>query len=136
MERDGYLDNPTYIAGLPATHALRRNENIFGFSMSVASLEVLQFLSMVVAPSGISNPGSQMYHFVTGTLDTTICGCDDGCPYPSFTARGDTSGVSVTGRHALATAAREHRRQLRQSWEYRLLEVRTLGYSILDLLKR
>jgi ThiF family len=120
-ERDGYLDDPTYIAGLPIDHQLRRNENVFGFSMNVAGLEVLQFLSMVIAPSGIANYGAQNYHFVTGDLDIERRGCEDTCLYPTLTARGEGTGIIVTGSHGVAEAAREQRRKLHRSWRYRLL---------------
>ena len=55
LERDGYLDDPTYIKGLPADHGLRRRENVFGFSAMAASMEVMRMLSMVVAPPGMGN---------------------------------------------------------------------------------
>lgn len=120
MERDGYLDDPTYIEGLPTDHQLRRNENVFAFSMNAASLEVLQFLSMVIAPSGIANPGAQMYHFVTGHIDADRQGCDATCLFPSLIAKGEHTGMVVTDRHVVAEAAREHRRLLRRSWRYKL----------------
>jgi hypothetical protein len=52
-----------------------------------ASFEVLQFLSVVIAPSGISDVGSHSYHFVTGGLDTDPEGWHDGCPYSQGAAR-------------------------------------------------
>jgi molybdopterin-synthase adenylyltransferase len=120
-ERDGYLDDPHYIAGLDADHPLRRNENVFGFSLAVASLEVLQLLGMIVAPSGIANHGAQMYHFKTATLDReSQTSCDVGCFFPSVTAKGDRAGVVVTGRHEVAERARAERQTYRRSWRYRL----------------
>jgi molybdopterin-synthase adenylyltransferase len=108
-EREGYLDDPTYIAGLPEDHPIKRNENVFAFSMAASSLEVLQLLSMVIAPLGLSNPGAQMYHFVTANFDTDYQGCEDNCLYPSLVARGDSTGLVVTGRHLAAVRARRGR---------------------------
>src|SRR3954469_13306697 len=50
-ERDGFFDDPDYIDRLPDDHPIKRNENVFAFAMSCASLEMVQFLSMVVAPA-------------------------------------------------------------------------------------
>jgi molybdopterin-synthase adenylyltransferase len=132
-ERDGYVDDPVYIAGLPKDHQLRRNENVFAFSLSTASFEVLQMLSMVVAPLGLSNPGAQMYHFVTGNLDVDRSECSPNCIYCSLVARGDASGIGVTSTHARAIAARQQREQIRKTWRYRLA---TLAERILLLVER
>ena len=69
LERSGLLDDPTYIAQLPKDHFIHRNENVFAFCMNAAGLMQLQFLSLMVQPGGISNPGAQIFHFVTGSLD-------------------------------------------------------------------
>ncbi len=120
-ERDGYLDDPHYISGLDANHPLRRNENVFAFSVSVASLEILQFLAMTVAPAGIANHGAQMYHFKTATLDCeSHLTCNTGCFFPSVTAMGDRAGVKVTGRHAAAERARAKRQAFHKRWRFRL----------------
>jgi molybdopterin/thiamine biosynthesis adenylyltransferase len=124
-DREGYFDDPAYIAGLPPDHVMRRNENVFAFAISAASLEVLQMLMMVVAPLGISNPGEQTYHFVPGILDVTQpLGCKETCLYPDLTAKGDRSGLVVTGRHRQAEKARETSRvaHLSRNWRYRLAD--------------
>ena len=114
LERDGYLDDPVYIAGLPKTSGLRRNENVFAFSLSVASMEVLQALALIVAPSGLSNIGEKLYHFVTGREDEPVLGaCKPTCLYPSLTATGDRAPASWCARHPAAEQAREHRAALR-----------------------
>jgi molybdopterin-synthase adenylyltransferase len=106
-EREGYLDDPQYIKGLPEDHPIKRNENVIAFSFNVGSFEVLQMLSMVVAPLGISDPGQQSYHFVPGIFDTPKFEvCLPNCPYPTFIALGDHAGFTVTGRHKIAE---EHR---------------------------
>jgi hypothetical protein len=131
-EREGYLDNPAYIQRLPEDHPVRRNENVFAFSMATASLQALQALSMVVAPLGIANTGEQMYHFTTGRLDVEQPrGCEDGCPYPQLTARGDRTGLVVTAVHPKAEDARRARASAhktpsgtrRKGWLTRLLRL-------------
>lgn len=120
-ERNGLFDDPVYIAGLPHDHTLKRNENVFAFSLSAASFEVLQFLSLIVAPSGLSNPGAQMYHFVNSCLEThELIACKSGCLYPSYIALGDAAPISVTSRHAAAEKARAERQKSSQAWCVRL----------------
>jgi hypothetical protein len=105
-EREGYFDDPAYIRSLDDGHFIKRKQNVFAFSMSAASFEILQFLSMIVAPFGVSKTGAQLYHFVTGRLDHDFSGCNEGCLFPGVTAKGDLSGLVMTGRHRAAEDAR------------------------------
>jgi hypothetical protein len=127
-EREGHFDDPSYIEGLPEDHPIRRNENVFAFSMGAGSLQVLQALSMIIAPLGISNPGEQMYHFTTGSLDVEPPrGCASTCPYPQLLAHGDCTGMVVTGIHQRAQEARD-RRIAAQSQRGRLTRlIRSIG---------
>jgi hypothetical protein len=122
-EREGYFDDPKYIAGLPVDHPMRRNENVFAFSLSAASFEILQMLMMVVAPRGFANAGEQMYHFVPGLFDEPgFHTCKENCLYPGFIARGESTGLIVTARHIMAEnarALRDNARRLRP-WQFRL----------------
>ncbi len=103
VERDGLLDDPNYIRGLPDDHLLKCRENVFAFSNMAASLELMQMISMVIAPSGMANRGAQIYHFVTGTLDKEEkVACDDRCFLRSVIANGGHAGVSAVGRHQVA----------------------------------
>lgn len=95
LEKDGFLDTPSYIEGLPYLKDMISSENVFPFSTNVASLEVLQFLNMFIAPSAISDIGQQMYHFVTGTLDNDHINCKDNCFFKSIEGKGDNSGISI-----------------------------------------
>ena len=96
MERQGLLDDPHYIESLPTDHFVHRNENVFGFSMHAASMQIMQFLSMVIQPGGISDVGQQAYHFTTGAMDRNEQeGCNDGCLYPSFVGKGDLVPIGV-----------------------------------------
>ena len=110
-EREGYFDRPSYLVGLPAGHAIRRNENVFMFGAAAASLEALQFLSLVVSPGGVSNVGAQMQHITTGRIDLDDAKCEAGCPYssPGFSSRADDLDLEVTGRHDAADHARAAR---------------------------
>jgi hypothetical protein len=107
VERLGHLDDPRYIESLPRDHILRRNENVFSFSLNLASLQMLQMLSLVISPLGIANVGTQNFHFVTGKMDVDFhTGCHDYCPYSSLIALGDSSGIIATGEHPKAEEIR------------------------------
>ena len=69
LEREGLLDDPRYIDGLPGDHPLKARQNVFAFSMSCASLQTLQMLALVLAPLDQPNPGGQLYHFVGGFME-------------------------------------------------------------------
>ena len=90
LERQGLLDDPTYIERLPEDHVLRRNENVFGFALSASGMMICQFLSMVVQPVGIGNPGVQTYHFATGMMDSDLSSaCTAECLYCECMGTGD-----------------------------------------------
>jgi hypothetical protein len=96
IEREGLFDDPSYIEGLPKEHFIHRNENVFGFAMNAAGLLILQFLSLVVQPADISDPGAQIYHFVTGTIDKDRkLGCNQHCLYKEFLGFGDAFPYKV-----------------------------------------
>jgi molybdopterin-synthase adenylyltransferase len=108
LERDGLLDDPSYLAQLDPEHILLRHENVFPFSLNLASLEVLQMTQLVLG--SIPNVGNQNYHYVTGTLDRTDDnGCDVACLYPPLIASGDTQCSTFTG---LDHGAAKHRRKV------------------------
>lgn len=131
VERAGLLDDPSYLAGLPDDHPIKRNENVFPFSMAAAANEVLQLLTAVVAPGGVGDVGAHLYHFATGTLDRHEDGCTPRCPYQSdLLAIGDASELVVTGEHAAAQEVRLSR--LRAGGK---LDIR-LGRAVTDLLWR
>ncbi len=110
-EREGRLDDPTYIEGLPDDHILKSNENIFPFSMNVASLEILKFIRMVVAPLGIADVGGDDYQYVIGRHARDVANCRPGCWFADrYAAQGDDVGFTVTGEHEAAQLARAARR--------------------------
>lgn len=108
VEKNGDLDDPTYIASLDREHPLRASENVLGFSLGAASLEVLQFLLLSVGPLGAGSPGSQNYHFVTGKIDVDSRGCDPDCIFPERVATGEQFH-SGTDDHPAAVRERNTR---------------------------
>ena len=94
-EREGNLDDQKYIDGLPDGHPLKARENVFAFSMSCASLQMLQMLAYVIAPLDQPNPGAQRYHFVGNFMEKPqFKVCHPECFFPTFIAKGDSCGLS------------------------------------------
>ena len=62
------MGNPNYIKGLPKNHFINRGENVFGFSLSLAGMEIQQFLSLILKPRGIYYGPKEM-DFNTGNID-------------------------------------------------------------------
>lgn len=97
-ERQGLLDDPSYIESLPKDHPLKTRENVFPFSMSCASMQMLQALALILAPLNQPNPGAQLYHFVGNITEPPSYGnCHPECQFPRITALGDHCGVAATG---------------------------------------
>jgi len=105
-DRRGDLEDPSYLESLPTDHPARANENVFGFSLGVASLEVLQFLMLAVSPCGLGSPGPQNYHMLTGSVDIGRTDCDEDCSFPDLEATGDSEPAG-TGTHVAAEEARK-----------------------------
>jgi hypothetical protein len=99
LERDGHLDDPTYIENLTAEHPLRVRENVFAFSMGCASMQFNQMLNLVLDPLGQGNSGEQLYHFVGARMESAQFGqCQPECKFPSIVAAGDQCPYIVAGK--------------------------------------
>lgn len=112
MERDGYLDTPHYIAGLPDDHPAKHNENVFAFSLQAAGFQLAQMISMIARPMGLGNAGATMYHLVNNSLETSKDQCQPFCGFPGLVALGDRTGMTFTGTHSAALKARAAREAL------------------------
>ncbi len=113
-EREGYLDRPSYIEGLPDDHPAHRRENVFTFGLAAASLELLQLLSLVVAPGGVGDVGAQRYVASLGRIELDWRSCEPTCLYSGrLAALADDADIRVTGRHEAAEAERAARRARR-----------------------
>jgi len=112
LDISGMLDGPSYIEGLPEDDPVRANQNVFAFGMGAASLEVLQFLSLVVAPCEVADVGNHNDHFVNGRLDVETDSCRPDCHYSArMLAMGDAASPDL-GRHELAEHKRNQPAQL------------------------
>lgn len=134
LERDGSLDDPTYIERLPDEHPLRARQNVFAFSVGAASLGLEQALRAIVAPGGYVDAGAQRHEFKPGTTTLELDGCLSSCPYSGSVATGDSSRTQFdpTGNHEAAAAARERRARASQVPRIRLLRA---ADNLLDRLR-
>lgn len=95
LERKGLLDDSEYINTVDGLRHHLDNQNVFAFSMHLASMMVLQMLALVVKPNGISHHGENLYHFVTGELERKLGeDCLPNCPFSEFTGKGDSNDDS------------------------------------------
>lgn len=99
MEREGLLDDPTYIRGLPEGHRFKVRQNVFAFSLSCARFQLLQMLPLTIAPLEQPNPGAWMYDFVGGFMEQPAFDpCHSECLFPSIIAQGDSCRFPLIGR--------------------------------------
>ncbi|HYW30165.1 MAG TPA: ThiF family adenylyltransferase, partial [Gemmatimonas sp.] len=52
-DRAGLLDDPSYLQGLPASHQYKQNENVYAFSLALASAECLQLAGLAGQVSSV-----------------------------------------------------------------------------------
>jgi molybdopterin/thiamine biosynthesis adenylyltransferase len=106
-ETAGKLDDLSYLKGLPIDHHFKRNENVFPFSMNLASLEVLQLVALVTGAGGIRDFGVQRYRYVPGMLEQLpATTCKPSCDMNGQIGTGDKH-FSLSGRDLAAERARE-----------------------------
>lgn len=88
LDRDGKLDDPDYIKGLPeAEKALLSRRNVFPFGMSVAAHEVIQAIAVLTATSRLGALGPQHYACYPGTMTVDQDqSCEQECEYMEVTA--------------------------------------------------
>lgn len=88
LERDGSLDDPSYVARLGGGRPT--NQNVFPFSANLASLMMLEMLRMVIGASWWPESGGKLhYSYVPGTLQAVAEPCRDHCEVTARTALGD-----------------------------------------------
>lgn len=91
LERQGMLDDPSYMNGLPENHQLKSRENIAPFGFNLASMEVLHFISLVTRLTDSEYYGEQKYRFKHGYLSRNYdIHCTPGCQFQRDIGLGDS----------------------------------------------
>lgn len=108
VERDGCLDDPSYIANLPVDSPLRRRENVAAISGSLMAALIEQFVAFVVRPSGVGDYGPVRRSARRPEAYRVEKECDPHCSYQRDTGIGDAR-LDPTGRHEAAERARRIR---------------------------
>ena len=89
LEREGKLDDPDYIAGLPDEEkAAISRRNVFPFSLSVAAHQVLQMVGLVTGFERVGGAGPQIYDAYPGEMAILPDRCEEDCAYAALTATG------------------------------------------------
>lgn len=87
LDREGKLDDPDYIQGLsPEDRARFSRRNVFPFSLSVASHEVLQLIGLLTGTPRIGGTGAQTYQAYPGEMSVTHHVCRRDCEFEALTA--------------------------------------------------
>jgi len=96
LDRDGKLDDPDYVKGLSAADRERYGRrNVFAFSLSVASHQVLQLVGVVTGNVRIGGDGAQTYHAYPGVMDVeSRPACLDECDIVPLTANAHPNIIS------------------------------------------
>jgi molybdopterin/thiamine biosynthesis adenylyltransferase len=108
LERDGSLEDPSYLTALPYDSPLRSRQNVAIFATAVAASLLQQFVSSVVQPSGCSDPGPLRFSARDHSVVRDTRSCEDDCPYLTSIACGDLR-LDPTGVHLAAERARRGR---------------------------
>ena len=89
LERDGSLDDPTYVRS-PGHADAPRNQNVFPFSANVASFMVIEMVRLMIAEPWWPDTGGKLdYSMIPGRLGSERERCEDACSVNERTALGD-----------------------------------------------
>jgi hypothetical protein len=88
LDRDGKLDDPDYIKGLPeAEKALLARRNVFPFGLAVAAHEVIQAVAIVTGTPRLGGIGPQHYACYPGEMTVEQHQtCEEECEFLAATA--------------------------------------------------
>jgi molybdopterin-synthase adenylyltransferase len=101
LDRQGLLVDPAYIARAGRDIAPAR-QNVATLPSSVSAVLLVQFVSLVVAPGGLGEPGPLRYWLSTHQVEHLDILCRWQCPVESAVAAGDPRQPLI-GSHLFAT---------------------------------
>lgn len=96
VERDGLLDDPSYIQGLPPEER-PSSENILPLSLGLAGQELVQFIHLLAGFKGLDDVGVQAWHYSPPMLESNDQSCIKTCDFAAMTGIGDAMPI-VTGQ--------------------------------------
>ena len=90
IERDGSLDDPSYISNLPASET-PNNQNVFPFSLAVAASMTNMMIRYLIGHEWWPEVQQQDYNFVIGETRIINEKCQGHCEFRQRRARGDSA---------------------------------------------
>jgi molybdopterin-synthase adenylyltransferase len=98
LDQQGLLDSPDYVKGLSKADRERyARRNVFGFSLSVASHEILQLVGLITGNQRIGGAGTQTYHAYPGIMEVSeVNHCKDDCDMAPLLAQAVDLVTSTT----------------------------------------
>jgi hypothetical protein len=107
LEQSGLLDDQNYISGLPKNHFIKKGENVFSFSIGLASLEMNMLLSLALKPRG-QYIGPKEYDFNSCNIDSDFdFSCNSNCETKSIQGFGDKVNENLISEHPIAKQKRK-----------------------------
>lgn len=104
-DKQGLLDDPSYIAGAGNSAMAPLSQNVAPLSVSVSAGLLAQYVSLSVAPAGFGDPGPLQYSLNTHFLDHRDDQTRPHCQIEVDEAVGDAR-VDITGSHPAADRQR------------------------------
>ncbi len=99
LDKEGRLDDPDYIRGLPpADQARFSGRNVYPFSLSVASHELLQLVGLLTGFERIGGTGPQNYQGYPGKMRVENRQCEEDCEFVAVTASAVDQSVNIHTR--------------------------------------
>jgi len=109
VDREGLLDEPSYISGLPYSER-PQNQNVAALAVSASASLLAQFVSFVVTPAGLGEPGPLRYSLSTHWLERVDAATRKHCPVEQGILAGNQRQVVLDQHVAAREEVRERRR--------------------------